>query len=234
MLDNYMWSILLTFVATLQFGDLHRQLCIAERYEQAIAISKLVRYDHSIHFWQAVAYFKTGNKVEAKKSLKNYLIPLSDVKLVERYQVVAEKMLEEIEDWKADDMGDISRDMDNSARRLRIGRADQKTKVIQTNIITKLDKMIKDAEDEMNKANQVAGASSPRTQNPIGDSKIMEGPGEGNVENKKLVQSTDVWGKMPEKEKIKAMETINKQLPPHIREAAEGFSKKLNNIRDKR
>lgn len=223
-----MWSILLMF-ATLQFGDVHRQLCMAERYEQAIAISKFVKYEHSIHFWQAVAYFKTGNKVEAKKSLKNYLIPLSDVKLVERYQVVAEKMLEDLEEWKENDLGDISRDMDNSARRLRLNRADAKTKTIQTNIITKLDKMIKDTEDEMNKANQSAGAGSPQPQNPIGDSKIMETPGEGNVENKKLIQSSEVWGKMPAKEKIKAMEALNRQLPPHIREAAEGFSKKLNN-----
>lgn len=223
-----MYSLLLMF-AILQNSDIHRQLCMAEKYEQAIAIHKLVKRDHSIHFWQAVAHFKTGNKVEAKKSLKNYLIPLSDVKLIERYQVVAERMLDELEEWKDNDMGDIARDMDNSARRLRIGHADTKTKTIQTNIVSKLDKLIKDAEDELNKANKSvsagAGGNSPV---PAGDSKIMETPGEGRVDPKKLIQTSEVWGKMPEKEKIKAMETLNRQLPPHIREAAEGFSKKLN------
>jgi len=55
----------------------------------------------------------------------------------------------------------------------------------------------------------------------------MNGAGNGEVENKKIVATADVWGKMPEKEKVKALEAVNRQLPAHVREAAEGFSKKL-------
>jgi len=55
----------------------------------------------------------------------------------------------------------------------------------------------------------------------------MNGAGPGEVENKKLITTAEVWGKMPEKDKVKALEAVNRQLPPHIREAAEGFSKKL-------
>jgi hypothetical protein len=55
----------------------------------------------------------------------------------------------------------------------------------------------------------------------------MNGAGQGEVENKKIVATADVWGKMPEKEKVKALEAVNRQLPAHVREAAEGFSKKL-------
>lgn len=55
----------------------------------------------------------------------------------------------------------------------------------------------------------------------------MNGAGNGEVENKKLITTAEVWGKMPEKEKIKALEGVNRQLPSHIREAAEGYSKKL-------
>lgn len=224
-----MYAFLL--ILLLPFSDIHRQLCVNERYEEAVKFSKFkaCSKNHSFHFWQAVAYFKLGNKAEATKSLKNYLFPMYKTVLVERYQVVAEKMLEDLDNWKEGDLGDISRDMDNSARRLRNAKADNKTREIQTEIIAKLDKMIKDTEDEMNKANQSqqsSGTGSPKI--GLQESKIMETPGEGKVDNKKLIQSSEVWGKMPEKEKIKAMEALGRQLPPHIREAAEGFSKKLN------
>ena len=54
----------------------------------------------------------------------------------------------------------------------------------------------------------------------------MNGAGEGKVDNKKLA-GLDVWGKMPEKERIKALEAISREYPPHYREAIEGYLKEL-------
>jgi len=56
----------------------------------------------------------------------------------------------------------------------------------------------------------------------------MAGAGAGNVAKKNLIKSGEEWGKLPEKERVKALESVSKQLPPHIREAAEGYNRKLN------
>ena len=76
-------------------------------------------------------------------------------------------------------------------------------------------------------ASLASSSAEAQTKAPAGDSKIMNGAGPGEVENKKLIITAEVWGKMPEKDKVKALEAVNRQLPAHIREAAEGFSKKL-------
>jgi hypothetical protein len=55
----------------------------------------------------------------------------------------------------------------------------------------------------------------------------MNGAGPGNVDPKKLIPGLEVWGKMPEKEKIKALEAIAREYPPHYREAIEGYLKEL-------
>jgi hypothetical protein len=53
------------------------------------------------------------------------------------------------------------------------------------------------------------------------------GAGEGRVDPKRLIKNLDVWGKMPEKDKIKALEAITRDYPPHYREAIEGYLKEL-------
>jgi hypothetical protein len=54
----------------------------------------------------------------------------------------------------------------------------------------------------------------------------MNGAGEGKVDAKRLA-GLEVWGKMPEKERIKALEAISREYPPHYREAIEGYLKEL-------
>jgi hypothetical protein len=54
----------------------------------------------------------------------------------------------------------------------------------------------------------------------------MGGAGPGNVDKKKLLKDLELWGKMPEKDKIKALEAIAREYPPHFREAIEGYLKK--------
>jgi DNA polymerase/3'-5' exonuclease PolX len=119
--------------------------------------------------------------------------------------------------------------MSEVQNRLENSKGGSKTQALQKEIVKKLDDLIKQTEDEMNKQNQSSQSAAGKQQQaqPTPDSKIMQGEGKGEVQNKKLIQSSEVWGKMPEKEKIKAMEALSRQLPPHIREAAEGFSKKL-------
>jgi len=57
----------------------------------------------------------------------------------------------------------------------------------------------------------------------------MGGAGTGNVDKKKLAKNPDRWGGMPEKDKVKALEAISRQMPSIYREAGEGYAKKLQN-----
>lgn len=210
-----------------------KRYCMNDQYEKALAIAKLAPKTPENFFWRSVAEYKLNHKEEATAQLKNVLTPMKphNPPLPERYLVVAEMMQTELNDrWTKDELDNTARKMDNVSRRLNIGMAKGDTQKLQKEIIDDLDKKIKEAEDEIAKATASAsGSGSNNVQRHAGDSKIMEGAGEGNVENKKLVITNEVWGKMPAKEKVKALEAINKQLPPHIREAAEGFSKKLQN-----
>lgn len=42
-----------------------------------------------------------------------------------------------------------------------------------------------------------------------------------------MIKNLDVWGKMPEKDRIKALEAISRDYPPHYREAIESYLKEL-------
>ena len=207
-----------------------RKLCLDQKYEQAL-VFKIKTPTPEEWFWKSVAAYKLNNRELARSYLRNVLEPMKphNPPLAERHLVVASLMLDELtERWSKDDLDNTARKMDNVKRRLDLGLAKGDTQRLQKEIIDDLDKKIKDMEDEIKKQNESSGGGQAKSMQPSGDSKIMNGAGEGEVENKKMIMSKDVWGKMPEKEKVKALEAVNRQLPPHIREAAEGFSKKLN------
>jgi len=51
--------------------------------------------------------------------------------------------------------------------------------------------------------------------------------GKGVVDPKKLKETADVWGKLPEKERAKAMLELTRNMDPRYREAIESYLKKL-------
>jgi len=61
---------------------------------------------------------------------------------------------------------------------------------------------------------------------PASDSRIILGAGEGKIDKKLLQKTAEVWGKLPEKERAKAIEAIAREYPPHYREAIEGYLRK--------
>lgn len=216
----------IVFYAAHRWGQL-------KNYEEAYSLIKELNAVNLIdpsayYFYKALCEKDIRDKENALKSLKVLLTGIENAP--ERYRHVGELLKNEIENWQ-EDVGDIARRMAEVQNRLENSKGGNKTQTLQKEIVKKLDDMIKQAEDEMNKQNQSSQSAGGKSQQqqPAPDSKIIQSnSGKGDVQNKKLVQSTEVWGKMPEKEKIKVLENISRQLPPHIREAAEGFSKKLN------
>jgi len=51
--------------------------------------------------------------------------------------------------------------------------------------------------------------------------------GAGKVDDKKLKELAEVWGKLPEKDRAKAMIDLTKDLPPRYREIIENYAKTL-------
>jgi hypothetical protein len=59
------------------------------------------------------------------------------------------------------------------------------------------------------------------------DSNIATNGGPGNIDAKRLKEVADTWGKLPEKERAKAMVELTQEMPPRYREAIEAYFKKL-------
>ena len=58
------------------------------------------------------------------------------------------------------------------------------------------------------------------------DSKIANNGGPGQVDPKRFKEIADVWGKLPEKERAKAMTEMMRNMPPAYRQMIEDFYRK--------
>jgi hypothetical protein len=59
------------------------------------------------------------------------------------------------------------------------------------------------------------------------DSNIANNSGPGNVDNKRLKNLADNWGKLPEKERAQAMAELTKDMPPRYRQVIENYFRDL-------
>ena len=61
------------------------------------------------------------------------------------------------------------------------------------------------------------------------DSNVAGGvQGKGEVDVKKVKELSEVWGKLPEKERARAMVELTRGMPPKYRDAIEAYFKQLN------
>src|SRR5262249_35764138 len=123
----------------------------------------------------------------------------------ERYKTVATLMLLDMQTWKKD-LGNVARLMDNSERRLDVGRGGPETQKIQKEIISRLDELIKELENKAKKkgggggggggGGDPNGGSCPdggsdgqgssggaNPKNPMQDSQIATNGGSGRVDD---------------------------------------------------
>lgn len=222
---------MLTLALTLALIGLnadHKSLVNSARYDEAIEIRHLCKFNGEFFFYQAIAYYQLKQYDLAKRNIEQAFFYKD---LPERYSVVLTLLIDELQRIKdnPDKILDISTDMRIIQERLQNAKGGNKTQKLQRDVIKKLDEQIKAAEDEIAKASE-----SNSTQNgtqaklPSSDSRpSSNSPPKGDISNRKLIQTNESWGRLPKKEAIKATEELNKILPPHIREAVEGFSKKL-------
>jgi hypothetical protein len=127
--------------------------------------------------------------------------------------------------------------MTNIERRLELARGGPTTQKMQKEVVMRLDELIKQLEQQgdgsSNGGNCPDGGNADRpskniqSTRPKQDSDISDGSGPGIVNAKKLKETAQNWGKLPERERVKAMVELIKDLPPRHREVIENYFKKL-------
>lgn len=234
---------LLLIVAASDPMDAARNATLAGDYEKSAAIldgfQPTAKNYNDYHYYSLVNHFKLNHKDAAVKhytALEN-----SFSKLNRRQDSLVFLMGEDLKHWKDGDLKDISRDMGNSADRLQIAKAGNNTQKVQKDIVDKLDKLIKDAEDKANGAGAGAGAQADgkdqqgkQQQGPGGmgqpapDSIVMGGAGKGQVDDRKLRQIAENWGTLPPDRRAAIVQEITRDLPAKYKPMIDEYFRALN------
>jgi hypothetical protein len=215
-------------------------------YEEALEALDAVKPEHVVDpatflFHKAVAEHSLMKRTQAVQTIIRLLDDVADAP--ERYKMVSALMVVDMANWQDKDLGSIARKMDNIERRLDLSRGGPKTQKLQKEVIARLDELIKERENQCkgccNGGNCPGGGnpgSNPNnTTNPSSpqqDSFGGNGSGPGNVDPKRLKEMAEVWGKLPERERAKAMAELTRDMPPRYREIIEKYFKEISKSSD--
>ena len=216
-------------------------------YEEALealsAVSPEAVVDPSSYFFfKAVAEHATMKRDLATNSIIRLLDDVTDAP--DRYKMVATLMFFDMQSWAGDpkDLSNIEKLMDNSGRRLDLGRAGEKTQDIQKKIVFRLDELIKEMENKC-KGGECNGGNCPNGGNPgngkggslqpnspAQDSSLLMGSGPGKVDEKKLRMAAEVWGTLPPEKRNAIVDEINRDLPAKYKPMIDEYFKSLNRV----
>jgi hypothetical protein len=224
-----------------------RALSSRRIYEESLAVLNTVKPEQvvdpaSFLFHKAVAEHALTKDLEANRTIARLLDDVTESP--ERYKTVASLMVFDMLSWKPKGLGPITRKMDNIERRLGLIRGGPITRNMQKEVIARLDELIKEKENQASGAGSGNGGGCPnggkpgsgdgkpgkntQSSSPQRDSYGGDGAGPGNVDPKKLKELAEVWGKLPERERAKAMMELTRDMPPRYREVIERYFKELS------
>lgn len=148
-----------------------------------------------------------------------------------RYAQVAHLMQADIAPLEDDSLDEVSRMMFDVHRRLDLGRAGQRVREEEQEIVDKLDKLIDKIEQQMQQqqqqqAQQNGQAPQPAQMQPSDESKIAGGSGPGDVDAKDNGNRAG-WGNLPPAQRQEALQRLTEELPSHYREVIEGYFRQL-------
>jgi hypothetical protein len=188
----------------------------------------------------SIAGYQKARKIDAVASLVRLLDDVTDAP--DRYKMVATLMFFDLQNWSKDekDLSNIGKLMDSSGRRLDLARGGQTTQDIQKRILFRLDEKIKELENK-NKGDGSGGGSCPDggtpgsakgllPNNPAGSSDLPNtGPADGKVSEKELKKIAEVWGTLPDSERIKIAQKMVADAPAKYKPYVEEYFKALQN-----
>lgn len=212
-------------------------------YEESLEALKAVKVENvvdpaSFLFTRAVAEHALIQRNEADETIIRLLDDVPDAP--ERYKMVAALMHFDMLTWKDKDLGWIARKMDNIERRLDLSRGGPTTQKMQKEVVMRLDEIIKELENRKKGNGNGNGGNCPnggqggnpgnniQSSSPQQDSMGGNGTGPGTIDPKKVKEIAEAWGKLPEKERAKALIDLTRDMPPRYREVIESYFKKIN------
>jgi hypothetical protein len=208
-------------------------------YEDALVALQSIKAEQTADpgayfFNKAVCEHGLMMQPEATDTIARLLDDVADVP--ERYKMVAALMHFDMLSWQDKDLGWIARKMNIIKDRLQQTRGGEKTQKIQREVVVRLSEMIKELENKKKGGGSCNGGGCPsggkqdgpnnmQPGNPLDDSRLGGISGPGLINNKKFKEIAAVWGKLPEKERAKAMVELTRDLPPKYRDAIEAYLK---------
>lgn len=176
-------------------------------------------------FYQSVAHHRLMDKDKCLPLLETLLENRGQIP--KRYETLALLMEADIKPLKTDSLDEVARLMDDVERRLGLGRAGQRVRQQEDEVIAKLDKMIEEIEKQMQQSQGAAGATGgAQPAQPMQDSSPAGGSGPGEVQQRNTGARSG-WGNLPPKKRQEALQQIAKGLPSHYREVIEEYFRKL-------
>jgi len=120
-------------------------------HEEALDALRVVKPENVVDpagyfFIRAVAEHALLLKNDAFRSIVGVVEDVADAP--DRYKIVSLLMLYDMQTWKDKDLGWIARKMDNIERRLELARGGPQTQKMQTEVVRRLDEIIKELENQ--------------------------------------------------------------------------------------
>jgi len=146
-----------------------------------------------------------------------------------RYSTLAELMETDLEALEDKSLNEVSRLMSDAERRLNLGRGGERVQKVEEDIVARLDEIIKKLEAQQGGGGgggDGKGGNQNQSGGPAGDSRVKGQTAPGEVDMKDIGNKAG-WGALPPKEQAKAKNIIDRELPPHYRNAIEQYLKKL-------
>jgi hypothetical protein len=178
-------------------------------------------------FYRAVCEHQLLRKTEGLATLDKLLHKTEGV--AEPYAQVAALMQDELSALDDQSLSGVSRKMQDSERRLDLGRGGQRVQKVQDEIIESLDEIIKKKQAQLNQQqsqSQQRENNSNQSNNPAQDSMLKGATAPGNVDKKNL-KKRGTWGGLPAKQATEAESRLNREFPSNYRRAVEEYFKKL-------
>jgi tetratricopeptide (TPR) repeat protein len=211
-------------------------------YDEALEAFKSIKGEDvvdpaSYFFHRAVAEHALMMRNEADDSIDRLLLDVVDSPV--RYRMVGVLMHYDMASWQEKDLDWIARKMGVIKDRLDLTRGGPKTRAMQREVLVKLDEKIKEIENKASGSSASNGGSCPsggspglpsgnRSSGPAGESALPSAPPmKGEIDMKKVKEYAEVWGKLPERERAKAMTQLTRGMPAKYRDAIESYFKQL-------
>ncbi len=176
-------------------------------------------------FARGVAHHRLIHKNEGLEAVEKLLE--NEDAIPRRYAVLAKLMRADLSQIKDGSLDDVSRRMQDVERRLGHGRANQKVRDVEDEVIAMLDKLIEEEEKKQQQQSGGGGASGgSQSSRPAPDSLPLGGKGPGQVTKRNIGNSAG-WGDLPPKQREEAMQEIGRDFPAHYREVIEEYFREI-------